>query len=84
MMEITRKSLQKYDLDSFSREFYKERDALNGTPIIDCLDESFYVLQKCLLRSLSTYNIDIICAVINHTQALLQEEFLEDFNRKVN
>jgi hypothetical protein len=47
------------------------------------VDDVFYVLQKSLRRSMSTCNVNIICAVLNNASSLLQSEYKDHFKQQL-
>lgn len=55
---------------------------LNRATVSSFVDDIFYVLEKCITRSLSTASVQAACAVINNAVTLLESNLLE--NLKVN
>ncbi|XP_054719485.1 LOW QUALITY PROTEIN: conserved oligomeric Golgi complex subunit 4-like [Uloborus diversus] len=47
------------------------------------LDDVFFIIKKCLRRAVSSSYVDIVCAMLNHTNSLLQTDFYEVLNEKV-
>ncbi|XP_035231381.1 conserved oligomeric Golgi complex subunit 4-like [Stegodyphus dumicola] len=47
------------------------------------LDDVFFIIKKCLKQAVSSSNADIVCAMLNHTNSLLQTDFYEILNEKV-
>ncbi|XP_038164534.1 conserved oligomeric Golgi complex subunit 4 [Cyprinodon tularosa] len=50
-----------------------EKGQLTSSMVDDC----FYIVKKCISRSLSSSNIDCLCAMINHANSLLETDFRE-------
>lgn len=44
--------------------------------LVNHLDEAFYVLQKCGLRAIASFNIQAACALLNETADLLASDLL--------
>lgn len=47
------------------------------------VDDVFYVLQSCTRRAISTSNLQSVLQIINHTAALLNNDFSEALERKI-
>jgi hypothetical protein len=47
------------------------------------VDDVFYVLQSCTRRAISTSNLQSVLRIINHTAALLNNDFSEALERKI-
>ena len=47
------------------------------------LDDVFFILKKCIRRGCSSGNMDVLCAVINHTIALLDTTFADSLNDRI-
>ena len=43
------------------------------------LDDVFFILKKCIKRSVSSNSVDGICAVINNACTLLESDFCQVF-----
>lgn len=56
---------------------YKSIEPIRIGPASERIDELFYVLRQSSQRALRTFNIDNICAVLNHIPVHLTEELLE-------
>lgn len=41
------------------------------------LDDVFFIVRKCVRRSLSSSSVDCICAVLNNGATLLETDFLK-------
>lgn len=48
-----------------------EKGQLTSSMVDDC----FYIVKKCISRALSSSNIDCLCAMINHTNSVLESDF---------
>ena len=48
------------------------------------LDECFFVLQKCGLRSIATHNIHAACAILNYVSDLISSDLLNQANDMMN
>lgn len=84
MMKSIKKAINSLDLRSMTQECYLTKEVLNSKPFSDIIDEIFFILQKGSQRALVTYNIDIICAVVNHITAILQEEIIDELSRRAS
>ncbi|UYV63980.1 hypothetical protein LAZ67_2006240, partial [Cordylochernes scorpioides] len=47
------------------------------------LDDVFFIIKKCLRRSLNSASVDGVCAMLNHTCNFLQSVFCEALNEKL-
>lgn len=51
-------------------------DHIDAEQLISTMvDDVFFVIQKCTRRSLSTQQPDCVCALLNHANAILEEDF---------
>jgi hypothetical protein len=48
------------------------------------VDDVFFVLQKCTRRGLSTQHADCVCAVLNHANAILEEDFAQVLKKRLS
>jgi hypothetical protein len=55
-------------------------EATRGSKAVDYV---FFVVQRCVLRSLSTFNVDVVCTLINITCARMNGQYREMFARPV-
>jgi hypothetical protein len=84
MMKSIKKAINSLDLRAITQDCYLSKEVLNSKPFSDIIDEIFFILQKGSQRALVTYNIDIICAVVNHITAILQEEIIDELSRRAS
>lgn len=49
----------------------------SGYPVSSMLDDIFFIVKKCINRSISTKSIDVFCAIINHCVTLLESVFCQ-------
>ncbi|XP_065675954.1 conserved oligomeric Golgi complex subunit 4 isoform X2 [Hydra vulgaris] len=56
-----------------------DRDSITSSAV----DDIFFVLQKCLRRTISAKNMNIACAVINNASAILTSEYMDFFKSKI-
>uniref|UniRef100_A0A3B3RD67 Conserved oligomeric Golgi complex subunit 4 n=1 Tax=Paramormyrops kingsleyae TaxID=1676925 RepID=A0A3B3RD67_9TELE len=47
------------------------------------VDDSFYIVKKCISRALSSSSIDCLCAMINHATSVLETDFREVLYNKL-
>uniref|UniRef100_T1J554 Conserved oligomeric Golgi complex subunit 4 n=1 Tax=Strigamia maritima TaxID=126957 RepID=T1J554_STRMM len=48
-----------------------------GSVISSMMDDVFFIIKKCIRRSLSSCSVDVICAVINYSCTVLESDFCE-------
>ncbi|CAD5118829.1 DgyrCDS7507 [Dimorphilus gyrociliatus] len=58
--------------------------SLNTATVSSFVDDIFYVLEKCITRSLSTASVQAACAVINNAVTLLESNLLENLKIKLS
>jgi conserved oligomeric Golgi complex subunit 4 len=51
-------------------------EASQACPSSSMVDDVFFIVRKCIRRSIGTHSIDGICAVINNGASCLEQEFL--------
>ena len=61
---------------------YKSMEPIKVGAASERIDELFYILRQSSQRALRTFNIDNICAVLNHIPVHLTEELLEKLQTK--
>jgi len=61
---------------------YKSLEPIRVGAASERIDELFYVLRQSSQRALRTFNLDNICAVLNHIPVHLIEELLEKLQSK--
>ncbi|KAL5965157.1 Conserved oligomeric Golgi complex subunit 4 [Taenia solium] len=49
-----------------------------STRIFRLVDDVFFVVKKCLSRAISSGCVDAVCAMFNHTSAVLCDQLIED------
>jgi len=47
------------------------------------LDDVFFILKKCIRRSSSSANVDVLCAVINHSIAVLDTSYANALHERI-
>jgi hypothetical protein len=47
------------------------------------VDDTFFVLRKCITRSFSMYNIGSLCAIINIVNDVLTKDYIESFKSEI-
>lgn len=55
----------------------------DGGMVSSMVDDSFYVVKKSVRRALSTSNVDGVCAMLNHSSGLLEKEYTEALQAKL-
>jgi hypothetical protein len=60
-----------------------EHDPEANTISCNMLDDVFFIVKKCIRRACSSGNMDVLCAVINHTIALLDTTFADALNDRI-
>lgn len=55
----------------------------DNSPTSSMLDDVFFIVKKCLRRAVSSSSVDIVCAMLNHTNSLLQSDFHGVLSEKV-
>ena len=48
------------------------------------VDDVFFIIKKCLRRALSSGSADVTCAMLNHTSAILDEEYHDILKARLN
>jgi len=48
------------------------------------VDDVFFIIKKCLRRALSSGSADVTCAMLNHTTAILDEEYHDILKARLN
>ncbi|KJE95337.1 hypothetical protein CAOG_005793 [Capsaspora owczarzaki ATCC 30864] len=73
-------------------EFYMKHSVLKaitmdkhepGTLTSSGVDDVFYVLKKCTRRALSSGNVNIVCAMINHANTIIDSDLKADLQAKL-
>ena len=64
-------------------ELDEEQDPETNTISSNMLDDVFFIVKKCIRRACSSGNMDVLCAVINHTIALLDTTFADALNDRI-
>ncbi|XP_064640478.1 conserved oligomeric Golgi complex subunit 4-like [Lineus longissimus] len=41
------------------------------------VDDAFFIVKKCVRRAMSSSSVDGVCAMLNHSSAILEQDFLE-------
>ena len=54
-----------------------------GSLTSSVLDDVFFIVKKCIKRALSGGSVDVVCAIINHSVALLESSFCETLNERL-
>ncbi|KAL5108072.1 Conserved oligomeric Golgi complex subunit 4 [Taenia crassiceps] len=49
-----------------------------STRIFRLVDDVFFIVKKCLSRAISSGCVDAVCAMFNHTSAVLCDQLIED------
>ncbi|KAK3594356.1 hypothetical protein CHS0354_031735 [Potamilus streckersoni] len=54
----------------------------SGSQTSSMVDDSFFIVKKCVRRAMSSSSVDGVCAMINHACTILEQDFREVlFNR---
>ncbi|XP_052232014.1 conserved oligomeric Golgi complex subunit 4-like isoform X2 [Dreissena polymorpha] len=65
----------------FMREMVLKAVALDsiepGTPTSSMVDDSFFIVKKCVRRAMSSSSVDGVCAMLNHACTILEQDFRE-------
>jgi hypothetical protein len=67
MQRAVTKSIEQLHLQALAEPVFQAKEELSSS---EELEGAFIVIQKCVMRALSTYNLDNICATLNHTNSL--------------
>lgn len=76
------------ELDEEHTNEYLNSDIVNEDPFggnltSHILDDVFFILKKCIRRANSGGNIDVVCAIINHSIAIIDTVYYEALNERV-
>ena len=41
------------------------------------VDDAFFIIKKCVRRALSSSSVDGVCAMLNHANSVLEQDFRE-------
>jgi len=55
-----------------------------GNFISSVVDDIFFILRQCIKRSISSYSIDCVCAILNHAVSILETEFKTKLKRTID
>ncbi|XP_060563239.1 conserved oligomeric Golgi complex subunit 4-like isoform X2 [Ruditapes philippinarum] len=65
----------------FMREMVLKAVAMDsidtGTPTSSMVDDSFFIVKKCVRRAMSSSSVDGVCAMLNHACTILEQDFRE-------
>ncbi|KAL4234686.1 Golgi transport complex subunit 4 [Mactra antiquata] len=65
----------------FMREMVLKAVAMDsldtGSPTSSMVDDSFYIVKKCVRRAMSSSSVDGVCAMLNHACTILEQDFRE-------
>lgn len=50
-----------------------ERNAMTSSMV----DDAFFIIKKCVRRALSSSSVDGVCAMLNHANSVLEQDFRE-------
>lgn len=79
MQRAVSKSVEQLNLQSLTESIFQSKEELSSS---EELEGAFVVIQKCITRALSTYNLDNICATLNHIYSL-SDNLGDELNSKV-
>mmetsp|Transcript_7385 Transcript_7385/g.13737 ORF Transcript_7385/g.13737 Transcript_7385/m.13737 type:complete len:671 (+) Transcript_7385:2363-4375(+) len=79
MQRAVTKSIESLNLLTLSENIFQSKEELSSS---EELEGAFVVIQKCITRALSTYNLDNICATLNHINSL-SEALAEHLTNKI-
>ncbi|XP_066290971.1 conserved oligomeric Golgi complex subunit 4-like [Branchiostoma lanceolatum] len=48
-----------------------------GSLTSSMVDDIFFILKKCIKRAMSSSNVDLVCAMLNHATTILEQDFCE-------
>ena len=71
LKESCLKAIQLDDIDSL------------GSTTSSILDDVFFIVKKCITRALSGGNLDVLCAIINHSVSILDTSFCDAINERI-
>ncbi|RWS29980.1 Conserved oligomeric Golgi complex subunit 4-like protein [Leptotrombidium deliense] len=54
-----------------------------GSLTSSMLDDVFFIVNKCIKRSMTGGNIDVVCAIINHSVSILEKSFCDLANERL-
>ncbi|XP_076331924.1 conserved oligomeric Golgi complex subunit 4 [Tachypleus tridentatus] len=76
-------TMEKYFMcESVSKAIILDRKEENPQTS-NMVDDVFFILKKCIRRSLSSSSVDCVCAMLNHTCSLLEETFFDVLNGRI-
>ena len=83
--ETTSKAIE---LDEEHTNEYLNSEVINedfnsGNLTSHILDDVFFILKKCIRRANSGGNIDVVCAIINHSIAIIDTIYYDALNERV-
>lgn len=77
--------LEQYFMVACVQKAVKMDDSSDAEQIVSTMvDDVFFVLQKCTRRALSTQNADCVCAVLNHANAILEEDYAQVLKKRLS
>ncbi|XP_065314733.1 conserved oligomeric Golgi complex subunit 4-like isoform X2 [Gordionus sp. m RMFG-2023] len=68
----------------FMKKSFKKAEGMNHAMKMgshstsSIVDDTFFVIQKCVKRSISTFHVDGICAVVNHCADLFENDLADN------
>ena len=49
----------------------------DGSMTSSMVDDAFFIVKKCVRRALSSSSVDGVCAMLNHANSVLEQDFRE-------
>lgn len=68
------------------RKAIEMEDVEDGSLTSSLLDDVFFIVRKCIRRSITSSSVDCVCAMLNNGCTLLETDFFTYINKiiKVN
>uniref|UniRef100_A0AC35G8L6 Conserved oligomeric Golgi complex subunit 4 n=1 Tax=Panagrolaimus sp. PS1159 TaxID=55785 RepID=A0AC35G8L6_9BILA len=73
---------QYYMLESVSKALEME-DSEENSLTTSILDDVFFIVRKCIRRSITSSSVDCVCAMINNGMSLLETNYLDRLNAAI-
>lgn len=64
-------------------EMDEESEMSSESVTSNLLDDVFFILKKCVRRATSSGNMDVLCAIINHSITVLETTYADALNERI-
>ena len=69
--------------ETASKAIEMDEENPEGSLTSNMLDDVFFIIKKCIKRANSGGNIDVLCAIINHSITLLDTSYFDALNERI-